>query len=648
MTTGSIRQGGAVLTGVKAKPFGWQCRVVSVCGASNDGGSACRGSGVAAMEWGGAPVKRGLSRSHFPRSSAHVRVCHRSFRASDHRRRGCLRARPYRRVDPVPAVRAGRRRAVARPRRCNAGCGICRPGSGCTSCSRSCCSPAWAMPGSGRSSPPAWSAWSYRVRRRRRCGTCAAGSARRRSRRCSRSSPDRWDSRTHPGCATAGCAPSPSTAATRCTVPDTERNRSWLGRIRYRMGFAGYPTLRLMTLVETGTRGLIGAVLGSAADRDEATLARRLLPLLHPGMVVLLDRAFDAAAFLTELDQTGARFLVRSKSTRRPPVLTHLPDGSFLSDLDGLPVRIIDADLTVTGADGSRVRDRYRLITTLLDHHRPPGGRAGQALPRTLGDRDRLPGVAAHHPRRAGAALPGPARPGAGDLGPADPLPAAPDGHGHRGRVTTRHQPRPGQLHHRAAGRSRPAHRRRRHPPADSPTGQPDLLGVIGRAVLATLLPPRRPRWSTRKVKNATSRYLNRDDQRPHLPTTIASIEVTLHTPSVDTTWRPRLPQAARPERGPDPTRDHHHAHERRPGPTMARPRTRRQARHQAPQHAHPARRMDPARLPHPHRRRHLQAPDTPRRRQSLTSRPPAKLRGIAPGGLRPALTPAPGGTNRP
>lgn len=155
-------------------------------------------------------------------------------------------------------------------------------------------------------------------------------------------------------------------------VPDTERNRSWLGRIRYRMGFAGYPTLRMMTLVETGTRSMLGAVLGSAADRDEATLARRLLPLLHPGVVVLLDRAFDAAAFLTELDQTGARFLVRSKSTRRPPVLAQLPDGSFLSDLGGLPVRIIDADLTVTGADGSRVRDRYRLITTLLDHDHHP------------------------------------------------------------------------------------------------------------------------------------------------------------------------------------------------------------------------------------------------------------------------------------
>ncbi len=53
-----------------------------------------------------------------------------------------------------------------------------------------------------------------------------------------------------------------------------------MGRIRYRMGFAGYPTLRLMCLAETGTRGLLGAAIGAADDRDEATLALRLLPLL--------------------------------------------------------------------------------------------------------------------------------------------------------------------------------------------------------------------------------------------------------------------------------------------------------------------------------------------------------------------------------
>jgi hypothetical protein len=58
-------------------------------------------------------------------------------------------------------------------------------------------------------------------------------------------------------------------------VPDTDRNRCWLGKIRHRLGLAGYPTLRLIALAETGTRGLLGTVTGSASDRDEATLARR-------------------------------------------------------------------------------------------------------------------------------------------------------------------------------------------------------------------------------------------------------------------------------------------------------------------------------------------------------------------------------------
>ena len=155
-------------------------------------------------------------------------------------------------------------------------------------------------------------------------------------------------------------------------VPDTDRNRAWIGRIRFRMGFAGYPTLRLMALAETGTRGLLGATLGSASDRDEANLARRLLPLLRPGMLLLLDRAFDGNAFLAEVHATGAMLLARARSARNPRVLRHLPDGSYLSSLDGLAVRIIEAGVAITGSDGSRTGDRYRLITTLTDHHRYP------------------------------------------------------------------------------------------------------------------------------------------------------------------------------------------------------------------------------------------------------------------------------------
>lgn len=35
-------------------------------------------------------------------------------------------------------------------------------------------------------------------------------------------------------------------------------------------------------------------------------------------------------------------------------------------------MRIIEADLKPRGADGTRIGDRYRLITTLLDHQRYP------------------------------------------------------------------------------------------------------------------------------------------------------------------------------------------------------------------------------------------------------------------------------------
>lgn len=41
--------------------------------------------------------------------------------------------------------------------------------------------------------------------------------------------------------------------------PDTDRSRSWLGKIRYRMGLAGYLMLRLVSLGETGTRALLGS-----------------------------------------------------------------------------------------------------------------------------------------------------------------------------------------------------------------------------------------------------------------------------------------------------------------------------------------------------------------------------------------------------
>jgi hypothetical protein len=160
-------------------------------------------------------------------------------------------------------------------------------------------------------------------------------------------------------------------------APDLDRNRGWLGRVRSRTAWTGYPTVMLMALAETGTRALLGAAFGPH-DTDEKGYASRLLHLLTPDMLVLADRGFDGNAFLAALAGTRAQFLVRLRSGRRLPVLARLDDGSFLTRIGELAVRVIDADVTVTCAGGTVIRGRYRLATTLLDPRRDPAGRLVQ------------------------------------------------------------------------------------------------------------------------------------------------------------------------------------------------------------------------------------------------------------------------------
>ena len=374
------------------------------------------------------------------------------------------------------------------------------------------------------------------------------------------------------------------------------------------MGLAGYPTLRLMTLAETGTRALLGAAVGSAADRDESHLARRLLPLLGPGMLVLLDRAFDANAFLAEVAGTGAMLLARAKATRNPAVVAHLPDGSYLARLDGMTVRMIDADVAMTGADGTRVADRYRLITTLTDHRAFPAA----ALVRLYHERWEIESafLALRHTLLDGRVLRSGDRPGIEQelwalLTLYQLLRMA---------MVTAVETRPGTDPDRASFTSALEAAREELTAARGicPDGPADLPGVIGRAVLATLLPARRLRYSARKVKCATSRYLNRDDGRP---TRGHRHHLNRHHhahPAAQPRQAPPLqprpaPATAATHPPPADHRDHH-----RPAPArLDATRTRPNAQRPPPPPRHPAARMVPARLLHPHRARHLPAQHT-------------------------------------
>jgi hypothetical protein len=157
------------------------------------------------------------------------------------------------------------------------------------------------------------------------------------------------------------------------SVADSTANLRVFTKQALGRGESGYPGLRLVALVACGTRSIIDAVFGPTCH-GETTYAPRLLCSLRSGMLLLADRYYGAADLLRGVSATGAQFLVRVKigsTAPKLPTLRRLPDGSYASVFGGIPVRVVDAEITIATKTG-RATGTYRLITTLLDPHRFP------------------------------------------------------------------------------------------------------------------------------------------------------------------------------------------------------------------------------------------------------------------------------------
>ncbi|MFE6692316.1 IS4 family transposase [Streptomyces sp. NPDC057743] len=135
----------------------------------------------------------------------------------------------------------------------------------------------------------------------------------------------------------------------------------------------GYPLLRLLVLVECGTRAVLAACFGPE-DTGELPYAQRLLGCLDSSMLLLADAGFDAVEFLREMGGTGARFLVRSSARRCPTLQRHLP---------GSPVRSLPGRPGLRDAAGARHRGhrdhhpgrRHRPHPAVATPHQPAGPR---------------------------------------------------------------------------------------------------------------------------------------------------------------------------------------------------------------------------------------------------------------------------------
>jgi hypothetical protein len=152
---------------------------------------------------------------------------------------------------------------------------------------------------------------------------------------------------------------------TLLTVADSAANTGRYTKQRGNHGGSGYPQLRLSALLSCGTRSVIDAVFDPVST-GELDQARRLTRSLRPGMLLLGDRNYAAADLITTLAATGAHLLVRCKNGRKLPILRRHHDGSFSSIIGRLPIRVIDAQISITTTAGTQTGG-YRLLSTLLD-----------------------------------------------------------------------------------------------------------------------------------------------------------------------------------------------------------------------------------------------------------------------------------------
>jgi hypothetical protein len=160
-------------------------------------------------------------------------------------------------------------------------------------------------------------------------------------------------------------------------VPDTTENAAHFGRPGSGRGDSAFPQARVVALAECGTHAIVAAEIGPCTT-GETTLARKLFSSLEEGMLLLVDRGFSGYELWGEAAATRAALCWRTKSNAVLPVVTALPDGSYLSVLrpprnnDGEPVTVRVIEYTLTHPSRAEDEGPIRLVTTLLDPTEAP------------------------------------------------------------------------------------------------------------------------------------------------------------------------------------------------------------------------------------------------------------------------------------
>lgn len=154
-------------------------------------------------------------------------------------------------------------------------------------------------------------------------------------------------------------------------VPDSDENRHRFGLPGSHRGRAAFPQMRAMFLASAKLRFILGALF-APFGRAEIHMALRMIPLVPPGSLVILDRNFVAWQFLVALRNAGNHFLIRAKKGMVGRTLAVLGPGDRLVEMKirskarrkcpGLPRTIVVREIS------AKVKGiLFRYFTSLLE-----------------------------------------------------------------------------------------------------------------------------------------------------------------------------------------------------------------------------------------------------------------------------------------
>jgi len=162
-------------------------------------------------------------------------------------------------------------------------------------------------------------------------------------------------------------------------VPDTLKNDAFFGRPGSSRGRAAYPQLRLVDLMDVGTR-LHRAVRVGPYRAAEIALARELIQDIPAGLLILLDRNFMSYDLLWDITQKRSHFIVRAKKNSKARVIRQLAPGDALVEINvprhwrkdrpDMPRKIRVREIRYTPEAG---KEEIRLFTSLTDASSIPG-----------------------------------------------------------------------------------------------------------------------------------------------------------------------------------------------------------------------------------------------------------------------------------